>query len=900
MTPLFEPARSSAAWLRPLTILLRLALVLGLASLGQIACAQEGGVPAMRLGTIFPAGGQQGTALDVEVSGFHFDSVNQLHFSDPGISAHFQPVDPAAPQDAAAKEAAAKDVEKYGKSQKFRVTIAPQVKPGVYDVRAIGPQGVSNPRAFVVGSRSELLEVEPNNQPGQATEIPLGSVVNGRTDPQADVDYFRFHAQAGQRVILDCSAYRIDSRLDAVLVLYNSAGEELDRSHDYLRRDPLIDFTAPADGQYLAAVHDLVYAGSRRHVYRLSIGVDPHLDFVFPPAGMAGSDARYRLFGRNLPGGQPAGILTVDGKPLETLEVAIPLPGDAATQQITAGSLSEPVEIGIDGVEFQIDSPAGPSNPVLVSLATAPIVVEQQPNDEPSQAQSVGLPCECVGQFYPRGDRDWFSFEAHKGDSYWIEVFAQRLGLPADPLLVVQQVVKNEAGVETVTDVATVDDEGANPAGDLFFTAGDDPVYPFVAPADGTYRVMVTDLAGTERSDPWFVYRLSIRSPHPDFRLVAVPRFPPNLADIGKVPPTVWNPSPRRGGADLIEIVALRRDGFDGEIAVTATGLPSGITAPAITIGPGQTLGALVLSAAENAGEIAAAENAAAGIGALSITGTARIGGADVVRAARPATMVSAGVHNIVTPRSRLARDLIVGVTGGDLSPLALDVGASSVLEMARPGIVKFPVNLIRRGEFKGAVTLAALSLPPDATLKEAVTIEPDKSSGELEIKLGKNTPLGVYSLCVIAMADVPAAVFTPGKGGTLKLGVPSPPLKLTVTGTAIRLQVAAPTEPVRAGTKVELPITLERLYDYADPVQVRVIVPNELNDIRSAILTIPRGKSDGKLAVTLGEGATLGAHRLTVNAIARLGGQELPTTQEIVLTVEPAPAAAPETSKPD
>ena len=70
-------------------------------------------------------------------------------------------------------------------------------------------------------------------------------------EPPADVDYFRFNAQAGQRLILDCAAYRINSRLDAVLTLYNSAGEELERSHDYVRRDPLIDFTVPADGVVL-------------------------------------------------------------------------------------------------------------------------------------------------------------------------------------------------------------------------------------------------------------------------------------------------------------------------------------------------------------------------------------------------------------------------------------------------------------------------------------------------------------------------------------------------------------------------------------------------------------------------------------------------------------------------
>jgi hypothetical protein len=843
----------------------------------------------MRLTSVFPAGGQQGQSIDVEVSGFHFDNVSQLHFSDPGITAQLKVDDPTATPsaaDAAAKETAAKDSEKHGRIQKFRVSIAPQVNPGVYDLRAIGSLGVSNPRAFVVGTRPELIEVERNNHPGEATEVPLGAIVNGRTEPTADVDYFRFNAQAGQRLIIDCAAYRIDSKLDAVLVLYNAAGEELERNHDHRRRDPLIDFTPPADGQYVVAVQDLVYAGSRRHVYRLSIGLAPYLDFVFPPAGLAGSDARYRLFGRNLPGGQPTGGLTVDGKPLETIEVAIPMPSDAASQQISAGALLEPVEIGIDGVQYQLDSPAGLSNPLFVSLATAPVVAEQEPNDDPAHAQAVGLPCECAGQFYPRGDRDWFSFEAHKGDTYWIEVFAQRLGLPADPLLLVQQVVKGDGGAETVTDVATVDDDGANPAGDLFFTAGDDPVYPFVAPADGTYRVMVTDLAGTERSDPRFVYRLSIRAPKPDFRLVAIPRFPPNIPEIAKVPPMVWNPSPRRGGADLIEIVALRRDGFNGEIAIAATGLPWGVNAPAITIGPGQSLGTLVLSAEEDAGDVATA-----GVGSVSITGTSRIGEANVVRTARPATMLSAGVHNIVTPRSRLARDLVVGVAAGESAPLALDLGTSAVLEMARPGIVKFPVDLIRRGEFKGAVTLVALSLPPDATSKEAVTIEADKSSAELEIKLGKNTPLGVYSFCVTAVADVPAGIFTPGKAGAIKLGFPSPPLKLTVTASPIRFAVAAPAEPARPGTKVELTVTIERLYGYNDSVQVRATIPNELNDIRSGMVNIPRGKSDGKLVITLGEGATPGAHRLTVNAVARLGGQELPATQEILLTVEPAAA---------
>ena len=115
-----------------------------------------------------------------------------------------------------------------------------------------------------------------------------------------------------------------------------------------------------------------------------------------------------------------------------------------------------------------------------------------------------------------------------QGDVLWIEVFSQRLGLTTDPIVLVQQVKRDDKGTETVVDLQSTDDVASNPAGSLFETASDDPEYRFVAPADGTYRVLVRDLYNASRADPRHVYRLSIRPAQPDFRLVAVPRFPPN------------------------------------------------------------------------------------------------------------------------------------------------------------------------------------------------------------------------------------------------------------------------------------------------------------------------------------------------------------------------------------
>ena len=68
-----------------------------------------------------------------------------------------------------------------------------------------------------------------------------------------------------------------------------------------------------------------------------------------------------------------------------------------------------------------------------------------------AKAQAVSVPCEVAGQFYPQTDRDWVTFQAKAGEALWIEVLSQRLGLPTDPHLLVQQVTKNDKGELSLT-----------------------------------------------------------------------------------------------------------------------------------------------------------------------------------------------------------------------------------------------------------------------------------------------------------------------------------------------------------------------------------------------------------------------------------------------------------------
>jgi hypothetical protein len=525
--------------------------------------------------------------------------------------------------------------------------------------------------------------------------------------------------------------------MDATVVLYDALGRELDNSRNLTRDDPLIDFTAPADGEYFLKVYETRYQGGGNYFYRLALGTFPHIDFVFPPAGVAGSQGQYTVFGRNLPGGQDAGI-TVNGRALQKVTVTIPLPTGAAAQSLAFDSLVEAAGTSIDGRQYRINSPQGASNPALIGIATAPVVVEQEPNNRPEQAHKVTLPCEVVGQFYPARDVDWFTFDAKKGDVYTVEVISQRLGLPTNPNLVIQQVTKNENGEEQVRQVQRGEDSNGGYGGVQFNTACDDPIVRFVVPADGTYRVLIRDVVSSLRSDPRHVYRLAIRNA-PDFRLVAVSQTPGQALLL------------RKGGRAGIRVIAFRRDGFQGEIAVSATGLPAGVTASKCIIGPSQRSAQIVLTATEDA--------APAGT-LIQVIGKAKLGEAEVTRTARYGTgtrLAPRANNQPLSPAAvRLARGLAVSVSDIELAPFSLQAGENKVYEVSRAGVITIPYTMTRRGNFKANVVYTPIDFPANVTTpNNSITVNGNATSGQFQLNVRADSPVGTHTLSLRGFGTV-------------------------------------------------------------------------------------------------------------------------------------------------
>jgi len=467
----------------------------------------------------------------------------------------------------------------------------------------------------------DLLSVLPGfrSTPGADAQSTVGGLnldyvnttINGRTEATT-ADYYKFAAKKGQRILVNALGRTIDSRMAPTLVLFAGPGAEVARN----RRGGLLDYTAAEDGGLVLKVHDFTYRGGAEYAYRVTISDGPHIDYVFPPSAVAGTKSKVTVFGRNLPGGSPAKGIVVDGRELQKIEVEITAPSDALAAQRLATGLPLPTSAAtVDGFEYRLTTPQGISNPVLIGLAAAPVVVEAEPNNKPAEAQKITPPCEIAGRFFPAGDVDYYTFDAKKGDAFAVELFSSRLGTPSDASVVIQKVTKDEKTGEKVSDVVELADSPANVGGPEFNTASHDPIGRFEAKEDGTYRIRVVDLFNRADANAGLSYRLALRKEAPAFRLVALPE----ASQVKKAATDVmlWSASLRRGETIPIRLVAIRTDGFKDDINVSVEGLPKGVTFTETRIPASSNSVNLLLTADDSA---------AAWAGTYRIIGKAKVG----------------------------------------------------------------------------------------------------------------------------------------------------------------------------------------------------------------------------------------------------------------------------------
>jgi hypothetical protein len=653
-------------------------LACGLLSLLIAFSAARGQESLPRIGYAYPAGGRQGTTIQITLGGQFLTDIGRVTISGDGVEARVvQGIKPMTeeqvrglrdrftelmrgkPDSSARLEAAEllRKIVRYNSASMRRqiqpaisetaaveVAIRADAEPGLREIRVETARGVSNPLRFCVGQLPEFREREPDLVPATSdyssplrfpptvtTDITLPAVVNGQIIPRdpdvlwapadrftpGDADRYRFEVRKGQQLIVAVSARTLIPYLaDAVPGWFQATVALFD-----------------AQGKELAFDDD----------YRFH--PDPVLVFNVPQDGqyvVEIKDAIYR--------GRPDFVYRITIGELPFITGIFPLGGPADKQTaVTLTGYNLPVDkLTVDakdkgpGIQH-ISAREGDllSNNVPFAIDTLPECLEREPNDasvgwvsDPTESQKkpskrkpndsagapqpVTLPIIVNGRIDRPGDWDVFRLEGRAGQQIIAEVNARRLDSPVDSVLEL-----TDAAGQRLAFNDDLEDKA-----DALHTHHADSLIRFTLPADGTYYVRLGD--AQRKGGAEYAYRLRISPPRPDFALRVVPSC---------INAVAWRLTP-------ITIFALRKDGFSGDIALSFKDNPEGILLTGGVIPAGQDRIRVTL---------ALASWLPAEPQKVRLEGRATIDGAEVVHEAVPADdMMQAFAYKHLVPAQDL------------------------------------------------------------------------------------------------------------------------------------------------------------------------------------------------------------------------------------------------------
>lgn len=388
-----------------------------------------------------------------------------------------------------------------------KITLEAGVPVGVGGIGVATAEGASDVVLLAIDDLASVAESGANVSAAAAQELALPAAVDGASDG-ARSDFYKFNAQAGQRVAIEALAGRIGQPYDPVLRLFDPQGKEVALADDdaALGPDARIAYVCPAAGAYVIEIRDNQYRGGGS--YRLRVGDFPLVSSAYPLGVQVGAATK-------------VGFATPTGEALPPVDLTAP--SDSAGRRLSVGA----------------KLPNGASSGFATIVASAHAeTLEVEPNNELAQATPLAAPAGANGRFDAAGDRDHFRFDAKKGQRLTLRAVSRSCGSPA---LVKMYVLKADGAQLAESPVSEADEES------LVFTA----------PDDGAYLLAVEDLL--RRGGPDFVYRVEVAPAEP-FRIV----MKADKATRGKF-------LLAKNGALSIDVTVVR-NGYDGPIALSVEG----------------------------------------------------------------------------------------------------------------------------------------------------------------------------------------------------------------------------------------------------------------------------------------------------------------------------------------
>lgn len=476
--------------------------------------------PAVNL--ISPRGGQRGTEMTIRFSGDRLYAPEEVICYRPGITVL--------------------KLEKLGdenRAVKATIKIAPDAPLGEHPLRLRCRGGVSFQRTFWVGqfptvreARTKDRRSDTNSQFNSPQELSLNTTVEGVADRE-DADYYRVSCKKGQRLSVEVEGMRLGRTLfDPYVAILNEERFEIASSDDtaLLFRDCAASIIVPKDGNYTVLVRESSYQGTGACQYRLHVGEFPRPMAIYPPGGRPGEERQF----------------TFIGDPTGDLSSLLKVPEKLGATAKSEGSIKDGEWFTPSGIPFRI-SPLEYYN-------------EQEPNEGSKDAypkEAPSVPVAFHGILSKKSDKDWFQFQAKKGQRLRAQVYARSLRSPLDSLII----VRKKGDAKQIGN----NDDGTN--------GNPDSRLDFEIPEDGLYTINIRDqLYG---SGPDYTYRIEITTRTPEIS-ATLPYARRNDSQKWKM---ISVPRGNRVG----RVLNLSRSNIGCDLNLEAPHLPSGISIDATT-----------------------------------------------------------------------------------------------------------------------------------------------------------------------------------------------------------------------------------------------------------------------------------------------------------------------------
>lgn len=656
------------------------------------------------LESIFPLSCEAGKSVTVTLAGKELDKATSLVFSIPEVTATVDDAD------------------------KFVVSVSADTPAQDCDVWCVVDGHVSNPRRFVISPLPSMAEAGKNDSRDTAQTIPFPGAVDGRLEAAAKFDWFQFEAKQGKTLTLSCRSRSLDGSAQPVVTLFSPAGREIAHSTGR-RREPLLHRELPESGIYRVRVSDRAYKTAADCFYRLELLEGPQIIAAWPDLIQRNQVAQTEqaVYGLKLPGRTEWSFPLAGSRfKLQRLVTKTPFLPESQRPKSLWPAWQSTLETFSTSVPVRLHSTVeAVSGSPRIRITNQEVVYEDEAATESqNKSQPLTVPVLLNGRFDQLNDVDWYSFEAKKGETIFVDVYGDRLG----HLMDVDAVIMDAAGKTLVTFPDKPAPKNLPP---VLSQASLDVAASWKAPADGTFHLVLRDLYGSTLFGVDRSYVLSVRKSQPTFDVVVTP--PDDKTPAGYSIP--------QNGRTAIRVSLIRRDGFADAVrlGLSEENQQAGLLLDESWIGPGESSGLAILSSALDA-------EVTSPVRFLELEATTEEE-APFVKHARAVALLRAG-----TADGRFMHRLPVSVSAAQPLTATLSLANSEVA----PG-EKLKLTLkhsLSSGTLKADAKIEFPVLPTGMKVP-AATVKPSAAETAIEVAIPDKLPVGNYSLAAMISATI-------------------------------------------------------------------------------------------------------------------------------------------------